>query len=157
MNKFSIIILLVAIAIGNSCKNKQNSSKIVNDSRTAQAEKSSDQTETTSKVIVQPEYLHEVKNTYRIKTYSIDGDILTIVVAYKNGCNDHFELYSNGMFLKSLPMQVNVFLKHNRGGEPCENAMEKTLKYDISALKAEGQAKVIVNLNGPDKKVEYVY
>lgn len=154
MKKLLVVTLSLVMALAlTQCKSKDKKSRIVNDSRTAQVEKK----DPVESVIVNASYQQENKPNYRIKSYSIEGDILTITVGFKNGCKDEFKLYSTGMFMKSMPPQVNVFLHHNKDTEPCEEPKEKVLKYDISALKYQDGEKVVVNINSFENKVDYVY
>lgn len=154
MKKFLVVVFSVFVVITlTQCKSKSNKSRIVNDSRTAQAEKKED----VEKVVIDTEYQY-AKGPYRIKDFSINGDILSITISYKNACNDDdFNLYSSGMFMKSMPPQVNVFLDLKRSTGTCEENAEKTLKFDISALKYQGGNKVVVNINSHENKVDYNY
>ena len=86
----------------------------------------------------------------------MDGDILEIDVKYRSGCDEKITLHSTGMFKKSLPPQVDVFLQHNSTGE-CNEETETTLKFNISQLKYESVNRVIVNVNSADHKAEYQY
>lgn len=149
----SIIFFILLAVLLIQCKSKSGKSRIVNDSRTAQIENN----DGPENVIISSEYIYE-STPYKIKDFAIDGDILTITVGYKNACSDDdFNLYSSGMFMKSLPIQANVFLELVRGSETCEEKQEKTLKFNISALKYQGQEKVVININTHENKIDYIY
>ncbi len=154
MQRYFLIIFSISLACFLvQCKSKSNKSKIVNDSRTAQLEDNQDP----ENVIIDIEYKN-LSNPYKIREYSIEDDILTLMVSYKNACkDDDFNLYSSGMFLKSLPPQANVFLELVRGSESCAEKQEKELQFNISALKYQGQKKVVININTHENKVDYVY
>lgn len=94
--------------------------------------------------------------TYRIKSFSIAGDVLSIDITYRGGCGKHtFELYSNGFLKKSLPPQIDVYLEHVKENETCSDEIKQTLKFNISALKKSGNALIVVNINSADNKVDW--
>ncbi|MCG3164253.1 MAG: hypothetical protein POELPBGB_00007 [Bacteroidia bacterium] len=112
----------------------------------------------TKKVIVDPnrETPETKGKTYRIKTYSIEGNILSIEVSYRGGCGQHnFELYSNGLLKKSLPPQIDVYLEHKKENETCSEDIKQTLQFDISPLRKPGNELIILNINSADNKAEW--
>lgn len=112
----------------------------------------------TKKVIVVPNReIPEAKGkTYRIKSFSILGDILSIDVTYRGGCGQHtFELYSNGLLKKSLPPQIDVYLEHKKENETCTEDMKQTLKLDISSLKNANYDLIVLNINSADNKLDW--
>jgi hypothetical protein len=112
----------------------------------------------TKKVIVDPNReIPEAKGkTYRIKSFSIAGDILSIDVSYRGGCGQHtFELYSNGLLKKSLPPQIDVYLEHKKENETCTEDIKQTLKFDISSLKNANYDLIVLNINSADNKVDW--
>ena len=121
-------------------------------------EKESKAPDGVQKVIVDPNHaIPEAKGkTYRIKSFSIAGDILSIDVTYRGGCGQNtFELYSNGYLKKSLPPQVDVFLEHKKENETCSEEIKQTLKFDISALKKPGYDLIVININSADNKLDW--
>ncbi len=112
----------------------------------------------TKKVIVDPnrEIPQAKGKTYRIKSYSIEGNILSIDVSYRGGCGQHtFELYSNGLLKKSLPPQIDVYLEHKKENETCTEDIKQTLKFDISSLKNSNYDLIVLNINSADNKVDW--
>lgn len=112
----------------------------------------------TKKVIVDPnrETPETKGKTYRIKSYSIEGNILSIEVSYRGGCGQHnFELYSNGLLKKSLPPQIDVYLEHQKENETCSEDIKQTLKFDIAALKNTNYDLIVLNINSADNKVDW--
>jgi len=94
--------------------------------------------------------------TYRIKSFSVKGDILSIDVTYKGGCGQHsFELFSNGLLKKSLPPQYDVYLEHRKENETCNEDVARTLQFDLSPLNRQGSPKIIVNINNAENKAEW--
>ncbi len=91
---------------------------------------------------------------YGVDSLSVNGDILSIFVNYGGGCKEHdFELYSSGMYAKSLPMQVGVCLKHKNNGDACRKLIFRELKFNIAKLKVAGNKSLIVKLD--NRQVNY--
>ena len=73
-----------------------------------------------------------------IKNASIEGDLLTLKVAYGGGCKTHrFALYGSGGFMESLPVQTRVFLSHDANGDACEALIQEEIIFDLAPLKRE--------------------
>lgn len=71
-----------------------------------------------------------------VDSLAIKGDVLSIFVNYSGGCKDHsFDLYSNGMYAKSLPPKLTLFLKHTDNDDGCRSLISQELKFNISAVK----------------------
>ncbi len=71
-----------------------------------------------------------------IQSASIEGDTLVLEVAYGGGCEEHiFDLFWDGGFLESSPVQAQLQLTH--GGEPdfCEAFIMETLRFDLTPLR----------------------
>lgn len=91
---------------------------------------------------------------YTVDSMKIDNDVLSVFVNYSGGCKEHsFDLYSNGMYAKSLPPQLSLCLKHTNNGDACRKLIIKELKFNISNLKYAGKNTVILKLG--DKRVTY--
>lgn len=112
----------------------------------------------TRKVIVDPnrEAPDAKGKTYRIKSYSIEGNVLSIDVSYRGGCGQHtFELYSNGLLKKSLPPQIDVYLEHKKENETCSEEIKQVLQFDISSLRQLNYELIVLNINTADSKVDW--
>lgn len=89
----------------------------------------------------------------------IKRDILTMTVRYGGGCEDHeFELYWDGLFMESHPLQVRLSLSHNSNGDMCRALLTDELYFDLSLIKTKhrefyrtGQGTVIINIFEPGK------
>ena len=98
------------------------------------------------------------KSTYKIKSATITGDLLSLNVNYTGGCKEHsFELISNGLYAKSLPPQITVYLKHQSNDDTCEKIIEKTITYDISKLQYPGQHTLLIKIITFKEKTAYKY
>jgi hypothetical protein len=80
-------------------------------------------------------------------------------VQYGGGCELHtFELISNGAYMKSLPMKLNVWLTHNSRNDRCRAMLTNTITFDISSLKPKSGTELHLIINGnADNKLIYKY
>jgi len=71
-----------------------------------------------------------------IKQASILFDTLFLKVEYSGGCKKHkFKLYGYKYFLKSYPVQADIYLSHNAQNDPCRALITETLKFNLAPLK----------------------
>ncbi len=144
MKNFFLFLLFSASISLLSCKVKQNSS--------------TKEKEEVKKVIIDAarEIAEAKQKSYSINSFSIQGDTLILDVTYTGGCGQNtFQLYSNGLLMKSLPPQINVYLEHSIESETCKKEIKRTLKFDISPLRKPGNPKIILNINTADNKAEW--
>jgi hypothetical protein len=79
-----------------------------------------------------------------IDSITIKGDILSVFVNYGGGCKKHiFDLYSNGVYAKSLPPQLTLYLKHINNDDRCRKLVIQELKFNISSVKYKKGALII--------------
>lgn len=91
-----------------------------------------------------------------VDSIAIKADILSIYINYSGGCKEHtFDLLSNGMYAKSLPVQLALCLKHNGNSDNCRELITKELKFNVSPCKYSGKNTVVLKLK--DKKITYNY
>lgn len=70
-----------------------------------------------------------------IDAVTIDGDEITVDVAYSGGCNDHdFQLCWDGGWIKTSPMKVGLGLVHDANGDACRVWIEESLTFDLTLL-----------------------
>jgi hypothetical protein len=90
----------------------------------------------------------------------IQKDILTLVVRYGGGCKDHeFELYWDGLFMESEPVQVRLELSHNSNGDLCRALLTDELSFSLSKIKTRfkenyggSMGLVVINILEPDSE-----
>ena len=154
----SICILILLGIILFSCKKKQGLSSSLVESETIHssegeaesavqdavdaardaAEKAVDQA--VEQPIVKMGY-EASTDPFTIKTARIEGEVLIIEVSYSGGCKEHdFQLFTDGMLMKSLPPKQTFFLKHASNADFCKKMVHDTLRYDLSGISA-GNAK----------------
>ena len=87
---------------------------------------------------------------------SLDDCLLTLDVNYGGGCKEHeFEVFmSPSLFDESLPVQANLWIKHNGNGDFCRGLVSDKLVIDITAVIAQYRAQygrddeIILNVHG---------
>ena len=78
------------------------------------------------------------KDSFRIDTASVDGDLLRLDVSYEGGCEDadhDFALYSSAHLTESNPPGAPTWLSHDAGGDSCTETVQEELTFDLSPLK----------------------
>lgn len=77
------------------------------------------------------------RDPLRLESYSLDGSILTLDVAYTGGCFEHaFDLVAWNGWLESYPVQVGIVLVHDDRGDSCEAAnLRRELSFDLGPLR----------------------
>ena len=78
------------------------------------------------------------KDSFRIDTASVDGDLLRLDVSYEGGCEDadhDFALYSSAHLTESNPPGATTWLSHDAGGDTCTETVQEELTFDLSPLK----------------------
>ena len=76
------------------------------------------------------------KDSFRIDTASVDGDLLRLDVSYEGGCAEHaFTLYSSPHLTESIPPGAPTWLSHDAGGDTCTETAREELTFDLSPLK----------------------
>lgn len=159
MRYLTVVVLVVLTVFLVNCKKKKNA--VATDK------------ESTPKEVVQEESKLEVlplrmdasftgpttNDAFEILSQKVEGDKLVMEVQYGGGCELHtFELISNGAYMKSLPMKLNVWLTHNGRNDRCRAMLTNTITFDISSLKPKSGNELHLIINGnADNKVIYKY
>jgi hypothetical protein len=141
MKKIILFLTLFTIA---SCHNKSTTKT-----------SSGSGPEKINKVIVDPEVdMTSTGAYYKVDSLFINENILSVLVSYSGGCKDHsFQLFSDGMYAKSIPPQLSLSLKHIANDDQCKKIIKQELKFDVSDLKYKGNNTVILKIG--NKKVSY--
>jgi len=92
------------------------------------------QTDCEQIIINESLYNSALTDDYLIKKSFISNDSLMVLVQYGGGCGPtDFDLLTNGLFMESDPVQLDVFLSFS-DQDPCEAAIQKMLCFDLSNL-----------------------
>lgn len=159
MHKHVILIIIFLIPFFFACRKKgmaktTGKSKQISISKPV-VQEPADTIPLVKSAIVDPET--DMTNTgspYSVDSMKIEGDTLSVFVNYSGGCKKHsFDLYSNGMYAKSLPPQLTVNLKHNGYDDGCRKLIMEEVKFDVSNLKYAGKNTVILKLS--DQRITY--
>jgi len=101
-------------------------------------------------------------DAYQVLGASIEGDILTVGVAYPGGCKEHaFTYFTNGPVLKTNPPGADIIIRHDKNGEECEAFISQDLTIDLTPIRANGYDVVLVHVQEYDfsgfTALEYSY
>jgi hypothetical protein len=78
------------------------------------------------------------QDPYDLLDAKLAGDILNLRVGISGCSPDHpFDLYAGRGFMESNPVQTWALLAHDDRDEPCDAYFERTLQFDLSALRAQ--------------------
>jgi hypothetical protein len=76
------------------------------------------------------------ENSFDVEHYSIDGDILTVTVGHGGGCEQRYTGLCFGDFLEPAIVVTGLQFEHQFVGDTiCDAHIQRTLKYDLSALR----------------------
>ena len=135
MQKYFTIIILVSVTLFVACNRK----KIASAETIAPSLKAANNASSEIKNVIVDSNLDIATiggALTNVDSLAIKGDVLSVFVNYSGGCKDHsFELYSNGMYAKSLPPKLTLFLKHTDNEDGCRSLINQELKFNISAVK----------------------
>jgi hypothetical protein len=111
------------------------------------------------KIIVDEGFIAPESNgRFNVDEMAINGSILELTVSYSGGCEEHiFKLYSDQMYMKSYPPQLNLFLEHIDNNDRCRAMIIKKLAFDLSGIEYPGTNELIINLNNTRLTVNYKY
>jgi hypothetical protein len=97
---------------------------------------------------------------FTVKSVKVKGDILNIEVEYSGGCEKHeFDLFFNGIYMKSMPPKAGLILVHKNNDDNCRQLITETLKFDLTPTRY-GDTKdytIIFSLNNFKDEFEYSY
>jgi len=150
------ILALLAILGFTQCKRQKEASTIVSNEVKIEIP---DLPKNKTPLVVDRSYKPRKTAPYDILSTELDGDILTVVVSYSGGCEEHnFTLISNEMYTKSMPPKLPLYLEHEANGDACRALIQETLTFDISGARYMGSKVVRLLLNGSmDNEVVYEY
>lgn len=93
-----------------------------------------------------------------ISEAAVEGDVLTLVVQYSGGCEEHlFDLRTGDNYLKSLPVQLDLTLVHNNNGDACREFVQDTLQFNVSSVQHSSGNEVILRFTNSEITASYTY
>ena len=85
-------------------------------------------------IIDAAQYDEATTDEYVINEAYLTNDSLMLIVQYGGGCGTtSFELLTNGYFMESFPVQLDVLLSF-KDDDPCEALIQRQICYDLSRL-----------------------
>lgn len=89
---------------------------------------------------------------------NITRNILELTARYGGGCEEHkFDLYWDGLFMESNPVQIKLQLSHNSHNDVCRALITKNIYFDLTLLKTSfssgyqtSQGEIIIHIFEPD-------
>lgn len=139
------LLFILTIALASACGTTKDTMGTKSEDQAASAKDVSK----VQKPVVEMGY-EEKSDPYNLLSASVDGKKLKLKVQYGGGCEEHaFELYTNGMIMKSLPPKQRFFLRHYNHGDSCKGLKTKDLVYDLSETTVTGNS-LIIMLDGYD-------
>lgn len=93
---------------------------------------------------------------YTIENVTLTDSIIHILVRYPGSrASFDFDLVFSGSYLKSLPPQANLLLKHYVEKGKGKELTSKELLFNISKLKYPGQKSVLLKIKSYPEKILY--
>jgi hypothetical protein len=147
-----LLVLIIGIA-SVGCKNNGQ-----NTGQTKQAEAPA--LPTAKEIIVGTLKKPLPKPDFEVLDFSIQKDVLTVVVRYSGGCETHdFNAYFSGGWAKSLPPQASLEIEHlNPNNDACRSLVKDTLRFNLIPLRYQAGNEVVVNWSiNPKVQSRYTY
>lgn len=88
------------------------------------------------------------------------GNYLLMDVTFAGSCpEDSLGVYGSPVLTKSMPPQRTVYVSRIRSGHSCNEFITKRIRVDLRPLayKQEPGSEIILNINGVQEPVKYVY
>ena len=104
-------------------------------------------------------------DAYVLNSAAVSGDILTVNVSYRGGCEPHrFTIQGQGSFLGPSPVQIDIFLIHNANGDLCQEWITEDNGFDLTPIKTlyqevrqEDSGSIVLRLINTGEVVNVVY
>ncbi|MBI1266798.1 MAG: hypothetical protein GC193_05110 [Cryomorphaceae bacterium] len=151
------LIFLTITAFLFACKAKKES--IVSTEQTT-TEMESTQGETTfnPEIVINTDGTIPDSAPFSLLKAGMKGDLLQLTVQYSGGCEPHmFTLYTNGMYMKSLPAQLSMQLHHESNGDNCRAMITETIAINISSVRYGDKGPLILRLKDFKESITYAY
>ncbi|MEN8194065.1 MAG: hypothetical protein ABFS12_14670, partial [Bacteroidota bacterium] len=119
---------------------------------------SPEQSYSEKKVIIDGErYKNAPNDSFSFTNVEIIDDCIKLTIQYGGGCgNIKVNLYDSGVLAMSNPPQKYLRLSL-KDMDNCEALITKVLKFELSSIQSICFNKVILNIDGWGKQIEYDY
>lgn len=160
MKKSLTLILIAASIFMVQCKKNKKTMESKSEGTAAAEEASVDSKLVVNQLVIDHYFVQQdATDPFNIDSIYIHKDSLIVEVNYGGGCEVHeFSLKSNGAYLKSKPVQLNLSLEHKANNDMCRAMLYQRLAFDLKKTQGGGgnEVKLIVN-NDRTKLVTYSY
>jgi hypothetical protein len=96
--------------------------------------------------------------SFGVNYAEIQDNQLILEINYSGGCAEHgFQLTSNGMWAKSYPPQMFLYINHNSNDDKCRELVSKKLYFNIESAQYSGTNLVILKIENYKNQIEYKY
>ena len=100
----------------------------------------------------------ENDKSYNVTFAEIADNQLMLEINYSGGCAEHeFQLISNGIWEKTYPPQMLLYLEHLPNGDKCREFISKKLFFNIENTQYAGTNLVILKIQNLKNQIEYTY
>ena len=115
-------------------------------------------------IIDESQYDTAPRDDFMIKDAIIKNDSIILMVQYSGGCGAiSFELITEGYFMESNPVQLDILLSFE-DEDPCEAAIQEQICFDMTKLAKlykdsylANQGTIILRLQGYADNLEYIF
>lgn len=109
-------------------------------------------------ITVNPEFRDGQTDAFYLDGVSVSGDTLKVEVRYGGGCKEHeWEMHTTGMYAKSYPPQLSLFLAHKNNGDMCKAMLRETLYFDLVGIQYPASDVLNLRMNLADDFIVYSY
>jgi hypothetical protein len=164
MTKFSamknyLILFTVCLATLMACKAKKESTVSTDQISEEQTQTMIEQSdEKRAEIVINTDGTMPESASVNILKADVQGDLLKLTVQYGGGCEQHiFTLYTNGMYMKSLPPQISMQLHHEDNDDRCRALITETIAIDISSIRHGNKGPLIIRLQDYKETITYAY
>jgi hypothetical protein len=125
----NLLIVLVFVLSFVACKHKREAAQ-------APAVASDTTIDPIVKQVLKDSSYSNKTDPFTIASVNLNGDLLAVWVTYSGGCEKHdFDLIWKGEMLKSLPMQLPLYLNHKSNGDACRESITEEHLFNIASLR----------------------
>lgn len=154
-----LILLLICIVLIAGCKSKKDSATAVEQTTEEMTEaQDGKDTQVNPEIIINSDGTMPESSPCTILKADVQGDLLKMTVQYSGGCKPHmFTLYTNGMYMKSLPAQISMQLHHENNGDNCRALITENIAINIASIKYGDKGPLIIRLKDFKEGITYAY
>jgi hypothetical protein len=122
-------LLVIAVGLLLGCQKNSSTSNNLDENLLSLKDGAS-----TNIIIDETEFNSTNSDPYTISNACVESGSLKLTVCYRGGCGTaRFDLLTNGVFMESNPVQLDVLLSF-ADNDPCEKIIQRKLSFDLSNL-----------------------